>query len=115
MSILSNAVSGATGGVTFTPNPFFEGELLRSGMLDDDLMEAAEAIASAARGLAPVDEGDYRDSITAEVGQGDKGVEGNVFSEDYKAGFVEFGTIHNPAYAPLRRGAEQAGYSVSGT
>ena len=69
-------------------------EFMDSGAQD----EAAEEIVEAAKAVAPVDTGTYRDSIHVE--------DGKVVADVDYAGAVEFGTSDTPAHAPLRRGAE---------
>ena len=69
-------------------------EFVDSGAQD----QYAEAIAEAARELAPVLTGTYRDSIHVE--------DGKVVADAPHAAAVEGGTNDTPAFAPLRRGAE---------
>jgi hypothetical protein len=89
----------------FVPNPAFESQLKRADFLQDAMLEVAESIAENAVSVAPVEEGDYREGIEA-VSDGEGAV---VNANDWKSGFVEFGTTNNPAWAPLRRGCEIAG------
>lgn len=70
--------------------------------------DAADKIVLQAQGLAPWMTGDYHDSIQTQV----DGNEVHVIATDWKALFIEFGTSTQPARAPLRRGAEAAGYTV---
>lgn len=58
--------------------------------LQDDALHAVEPIAEDARSLAPVDEGDLRDSIEAKVFE--DGTVGVVIG-DWKGHFFEFGTV----------------------
>lgn len=59
----------------------------------------AEEAAAIARDLAPVSSGNYRDSIA---------VDGNeLVATDWKAHWIEWGSIHNRAYAVLRNAATQ--------
>lgn len=64
------------------------------------LVKGAEEIAGAAKNLAPVDEGDLRDSVevTAPGGTTPGGtalheLQAAVSTDDYKARWVEFGTV----------------------
>jgi hypothetical protein len=102
----------------YVPNPAQVGELGRSKQLLDELMKRAEEAADKARGLAPVDSGDYRDGIEVDGGVDGSTVVARVNANDWKSGLIEFGTgrpAPTPAYAPLRRGAEQAGLKVEAT
>lgn len=69
-------------------------ESVDSGAVD----KVAEEIAKAARAVAPVDTGAYRDSIHVE--------DGAVVADVAHAAAVEAGTADTPAFSPLRRGAE---------
>ncbi len=100
----------------YVPNPGWEQALTRDGAFLAFLGGAAGQIASSAKGIAPVDEGDYYDSIEghAEVdGAEGIGVVSAAGEPPELAIYLEFGT-GNPgpteAFAPLRRAAE--GYRV---
>ena len=95
----------------FVRNPMFEAQLKRADFLQDAMLEVAEDIADNAVAIAPVEEGDYRDGIEA-VSEGEGA---RVNANDWKSGFVEFGTTNNPAWAPLRRGCESAGLRLEGS
>ena len=65
-------------------------EAVAEPKLQDDGLEAVEPIAKDAQSLAPVDEGDLRDSIKAKIFEdGTVGVE----IGDWKGHFFEFGTV----------------------
>lgn len=96
----------------FVPNPLFPGQLLRSTILLDDLEEQAQEIADAAKELAPVLSGAYRDGLVGVAGQDGGEVQGRVVGRDFKSGWIEFGTSDTPAFAPIRRAAESKGYNV---
>lgn len=117
-------MSGSTK-VVYVPNPNFRSEVMSSVRLAEVLTAAALAVAGSARVLAPVDEGDYRASIEGGLAPADTGaaqaarahVVGRVASSDYKANWIEYGTGNpepTPPFAPLRRGAESAGFIVVG-
>ncbi len=63
--------------------------------IETALRKSADEMASMARALAPVDEGDLRDSI--QVVDGDHELQVRVVATDYKAGWVEHGVAHRPA------------------
>lgn len=70
-------------------------------------IEVAERIADAARELAPVDSGAYKDSIQAEKTK----VGARVYSTEYYSTFIEFGAPNwniAPQYV-FRRAAESLG------
>jgi hypothetical protein len=82
-----------------------------------DMLLTVEAYAlRGARGTrdaAPVKTGYYKDSIEHAVGRDARSVIGRVFSTDFAAHLIEFGSINNPAYAPLRNGVESTGLTVT--
>lgn len=69
------------------------------------LHEKAEEAAEIARSTAPVDSGRYRDSIEVDDNQ--------LVSTDWKAHFIEFGTIHNRAMRTLTNAAARVARTVS--
>ena len=76
-------------------------ELARDPDLLAKLAPHARAVAEQARQLAPDETGAYRRSIQ---------VDGNrVLTTDPFGHLVEWGSVHNPAYAPLRRAIRAAG------
>jgi hypothetical protein len=94
-----------------------ERELAAGTAMADRLARLAERAAEAARGHAPERTGHYVDSIQASSGvidtdDGPTAV-GRVLSDDFKAAWIEFGTVDTPVFAPLRKGTEQIGLSVT--
>jgi HK97 gp10 family phage protein len=83
-------------------NPSYEGlgQLLRSEEMKAEMLRRAEKVAAAARAIAPVDDGEYKASITASVGIQREATEraaGRVeVGVDY-AIFVEYGTLQGSA------------------
>lgn len=71
-----------------------------------DLLAHAQLAAENAKDVAPELTGDYKRSIHAEPFQGGGVI---VVADDWKANFIEFGTVDTPAFAPLRRGVQNAG------
>ncbi len=102
---------------TFVYNPQIEREILRDPHMMTVLGTYAEAGAEHARADAPTGHRHrglhYRDSIRAVVGVDGRGPYGRVFSVDFAAHLVEFGSVNNPVYAPLRRGVEATGLRVT--
>lgn len=81
----------------YVPNPAFVRDFEESLAGLELRNEAASKIAERAQAIAPVDSGEYRDSIHVE--------DGLVVADSEHAVFVEFGTIDTPTFAPLRRAA----------
>lgn len=89
----------------FIPNKSFPAELEREPEYTSGLAGETEKAAAAARSFAPVRTGAYRDSIQV-VKDGRKVY---LSAKDFKANWIEFGSINNPPSAPLRRGVRAAG------
>ena len=89
----------------FVPNPALERRLRESAEMRAAMRRSAEAAVEEAQRLAPVDTGEYRNSIkVVDTGSGVR-----IVADDDKASYIEFGTEDTPAFAPLRRGTEAAG------
>ena len=85
----------------FRKSPTFERDLERQREYRAGMNEAAEAVKAAAERNTPRGTGRTADSYV---------VEGNVVGNtDPFFHLTEFGSVNNPAYAPLRRGVRQAG------
>lgn len=90
-------------------NPAIEEIIEDEASLALQLHEVASIIAANARLLAPIETGDYKRSIHVEKIKGDVAV----VADDWKSNWMEFGTANGtPTYAPLRKGAELAGFRV---
>lgn len=81
------------------------------------LQAVGEKIVEAARASFesephPFSTGAYLESI--EVQDGDVPGSKRVIATDWKSNWVEFGTEHSPAFAPLRRGADSVGVVLVG-
>lgn len=74
---------------------------------------AGEPIADAAKSLAPVDEGDYKDNIEATAGVEGASALARVNAFVMYASFIEFGTVDTPTFAVLRRACESLGLRLS--
>lgn len=96
----------------FRYNPAATAQLQRTVEMVEMLRVRAEDAADQSRAIAPVDTGEYRDSISAEAGIQKGFAMGRVNAAKFTAGWLEFGTSKMAAFAPLRRGAEAAGLSV---
>jgi len=101
----------ALAGVKFIPNPAGIFALANSAIVVQAVEALASAIAEAAKANAPYDsESDgphYRDLIIVEDGEipGTKVVVASKFTSYW----LEVGTEDTPAFAPLRKGADQVG------
>lgn len=91
----------------FVPNPFFEEELARSLGLQVVVHGLTEDTADEVRATGPRDEGNYIEGIETDVGIEDGRATGRVIANDMASGLIEFGTVNNPPFAPLRRAAEK--------
>ena len=92
----------------FQRNPAFAKEIRDDPGVKRVLEEYARRGADGARavGNAIRDTGAYANSIRQDGTR--------VVSDDPGAMFIEFGSVNNPPFAPLRRGADATGASVRG-
>lgn len=94
----------------FIPNPVGIAKIAHGKEMKDFVNGEAERVAARAREIAPVHTGDYRDSLhTTTAEETADSVRATVYSDDWKWGFVEFGTIHNPAHHVLERAVNDSG------
>lgn len=91
------------GSFSFTPNPGMEEQIERNPLMYLHMKRRAEDGAQRARDIAPVDEGDYRDSIEGVAGMHEGRFIGRVNAKDFKSHWIEFGTSAMQAFAVLRR------------
>ncbi|MGH2651415.1 MAG: HK97 gp10 family phage protein [Actinomycetota bacterium] len=98
--------------VRFVPNPVGIEALKRSVGVQVVLTALGTALKAAAQSHAPVQTGKYRDSI--EVEDGDLPGTKRVVAHDFKANWIEFGTVDTPAFAPLRTAADSLGLRLRG-
>jgi len=96
----------------FVANPNLARELEREPSTNTALSEAAGQARAEAQRIAPVEHpggGAYRDGIVVdEVG----GVV-RLDATDWKSHWVEWGSVNNPVFAPLRRGVRGAGFRLN--
>jgi hypothetical protein len=90
--------------------PGYERQLLRSPQLLVAMKRAADHIAAEAARRAPREaslaegrERHYADMIDGQAWIGPAGVVGTVNARHFTSLFIEFGTAHSPARAPLRQ------------
>ena len=93
--------------MTFKPNPNLARELARQPWAQDLLRENAAAVEAEAKRNSPLgsDFVGYFGRFKTRVGR-DSATVGN---DDVFAHGIEYGSVNNPAYAPLRRGVSAAG------
>lgn len=85
----------------FVRNPGFEAELQRQASHDAFMAAKATDLVRAIRAGAPNASGYFRRSL---------GSDGNVvYTTDPFWHLIESGSVHNPPYAPFRRGVRAAG------
>lgn len=91
--------------MAFVPNPAFIAEIERDPQVVAHVLKVASEGATLTREAAPEHTGHYRRSIDVER----TATGARVFSTDIAANLIEFGSVNNPPYAPLRKGAELSG------
>lgn len=92
-------------GAFYVANKLFEQQMKVQQDFVDALADAGEEVASQAKAAAPVVTGYYKRSIWVDRGP----FQVTVGSHDPFGHMVEWGSINNPAYAPIRRGVLAAG------
>jgi hypothetical protein len=85
--------------VRYRPNPGFESEIARETVAVP--RRAAREAADNARSAAPVDSGDYRDSIQVQ----DEADGATLYTDDFAGHLVEWGSSKNRAYRVLSNAA----------
>lgn len=74
----------------------------------------ARAIARNASRIVPRNTGYAAKSYkTTPVAETARGIEATAYTSDYAGHLIEWGSINNPPYAPLRRGAEMTGLRLT--
>lgn len=91
----------------YVPKPGIEEELASSLGMRNLMDDTTRPVAAAVRQSSPRRSGRYRRSITTGVTLEDDGWHGRVGSTDFAWHMVEYGSVNNPTYAPLRRGLEK--------
>lgn len=97
----------------FAPRPGFERGLSRQPEMVAGLRLAGSRIQSAAEASAPrrgaLPTGrrrHYADMFDTQAGLDEKGAVATVNNRHFTAVLIEFGSVNNPAYAPLRRAVD---------
>lgn len=89
----------------FIPDPNLDSNIRQMAEMTGARRAVADRMLNEARDLAPVRSGDYRNSLQVVTDGGQVAV----VSDDWKAHWIEFGSINNEAFAPIRRAAERVG------
>lgn len=87
------------------------GDVMRSPGVRRAVTRAADRIADEAQRIARAeayDTGDYADSIHVEVDSSGRRPRARVVASDYKALWIEFGTVDTPKVRTLGRAVEQS-------
>lgn len=87
--------------VRYRPNPLFEEEIRAQPEHQKGMRTITKGVAKSVRAVAPERTGYYKRRVRAE---GTK-----VRARDPFWHLIEFGSIHNAVFAPLRRGVRAAG------
>lgn len=75
--------------------------------------DGAKSIADNAAAVAPIGTGHLQRSYKSTPGRRTPtGVVATAYTDDVAGHMAEWGSVNNPAYAPLRRGAARAGFST---
>lgn len=95
----------------FVEDPTFADEMARDPEVRALVRATAEDVADGARSIAPRGRGwrgrrHYADSIEVDDRPGGGA---RVLTTDYFGHLVEYGSVNNPAYAPLRRAVDAEG------
>ncbi len=88
----------------FTYNKAAETEVAKSASAKAYMGNVSRAVERSVQAVAPRRTGHYRRSIVVGVELTSEGWKARVGSNDHFWHLVEFGSVNNPAYAPLRRG-----------
>jgi hypothetical protein len=83
----------------FVPNRGFEAQIARETVAEP--RKAAERAAETARSLAPVDSGDYRDSIHVQPEPDGA----TLYTDDFAGHLIEWGSRNNRSYRVLSNAA----------
>lgn len=99
----------------FTLNPAGVDNLVESAGVLRALNDGARDVKAAVERHAPVETGDFEDSIRVHPPTiTATGVEQTVDSDDFAAHLIEFGSVNNPPYAPFRKAASSLGLRLRG-
>lgn len=90
----------------FKPNPRFEREIDRQASVRLHIRKKAMQVKSFAVGMAPRG---VSDDYAASIDVVDRGDETYVRTNDFAGHMVEYGSVNNPPYAPIRRAIRAAG------
>lgn len=96
----------------FRPNPHFDREFSRTAGARAHMHKRAQAVKRFAIGAAPRG---ATDDYAASIDVVERGAKTYVRTNDFAGHMVEFGSVNNPPYAPIRKGARAAGLRLDET
>jgi hypothetical protein len=96
----------------FVPNMKGIAALGLTPMMREALRRRGEAAAEQARVTAPYQSGNYRDSIGVDIIVEDGTAVARLLASDFKASWIEFGTVKWPAHRTLRNAVEASGLKL---
>jgi len=89
----------------FVVNRQFGEQIADTQQYQDGMRRVTETAASAVRNEAPAKTGTYKRKIRTFS----DGTRTGIAAHDIASHLIEFGSVKNPAYAPMRRGVRAAG------
>ena len=89
----------------FEENPNFAREIERELEFRNGKVRIGEQVVQTAKQLSPVRTGAYRDSLQVKA----LGPQVWVTATDFKGHWIEWGSINNPAFAPIRKAVIASG------
>lgn len=98
----------------FVPNPVGIAGLLRDPALRRYVERATETLRQTAQSGSPRDTGHFADSYETAVETTSAGPVGLLDNTDAGAVAIEFGSVNNPPFAPMRRACRALGLRLRG-
>ena len=98
----------------FVPNPAGVVALLHEAFMRACVADATEELERTARAGSPDVTGHFIDSFDHDVEDTATGPVGHLTNDDPGAAAIEFGSIHNDPFSPMRRAARALGLDLRG-
>lgn len=89
----------------FVPNRQFDEDIAKTTEYQQGMRTITSTAAGHVKDAAPVKSGTYRSKIRTFS----DGARTGIAAHDIASHLIEFGSVKNPAYAPMRRGVRAAG------
>ncbi len=93
----------------YVPNPTFAAQVAASPQMRAMLEKLARDGAARVREASPYRQGDYRRGITFKVELVSGRWVGRIIAGHWSSSLIEWGSVNNPPFAPLRRGVDALG------